>query len=242
MQDIYVCEKTLPEAYHKALIALYDATCVYKTLEISLTMKVREPFLEPRISRCWIGGPKELEQYREEMVDGILDFEVNAGLWHYTYHRRFEKWIPGVINELKNNPNSRRASISVRDNSKDDGNANPACLQNIQFMIRNNKLDMFVLFRSNDSVRASFMNAFALTELQKRIADELNISVGEYTHRANSYHVYPECCQTLDNYAKRILLEEEVTYNYTGCWDKLMRDEQLEIKKMVKEQKRKAGF
>lgn len=231
--------KTLPEAYHKAILALYGS----ENGEISLTMMVLEPFSEPRISRCWPGGPRELEQYRQEMLDGILDFEVEEGLWHYTYHQRFSKWIPGVIKELKRDPYSRRAAISIRDNLEDEGNENPACLQNIQFMIRDGALHMYVLFRSNDGPRASFMNAFALTELQKRVADELGVPVGTYTHRANNYHVYPECVDILDGYAKRIMkgVPSNTTYNYTGHWDALMESERPAIAEMVKDQKAKAG-
>lgn len=237
MLDIFVYGKTLPEAYHKALTALYGS----ENGEISLTMKVFEPFAEPRISRCWFGGPRDLEQYRQELLDGILDFEVEEGLWHYTYHQRFSKWIPGVIEELKRDPNSRRAAISVRDNTEDEGNENPACLQHIQFMIRDGKLDMYVLFRSNDGPRASFMNAFGLTELQKYVADELGVKVGSYTHRANNYHVYPESMEQLSQYVFRILGEKEVAYNYTGDWDKLMESEREAIAKTVADQKRKAG-
>lgn len=237
MVDIFVEGRTLPEAYHKALIALYGD----ENGEISLTMKVLEPLAEPRISKCWVGGPRDLEQYRQEIVHGILDFEAEAGLWQYTYHQRFAKYIPGVIKELKRDPNSRRAAIAVRDNDLDENTENPACLQHIQFMIRDGKLDMYVLFRSNDGPRASFMNAFGLTELQSHIAASLNVRVGSYTHRANNYHVYPECQNMLAGYAKRILAKEDLTYNYKEQWYELMLAERKDIGEMVKEQKRKAG-
>lgn len=237
MVDIFVEGKTLPEAYHKALTALYGA----ENGEISLTMKVLEPLSEPRISKCWVGGPRDLEQYRQEIVHGILDFEAEAGLWQYTYHQRFAKYIPGVIKELKRDPNSRRAAIAVRDNDLDEGTENPACLQHIQFMIRDGKLDMFVLFRSNDGPRASFMNAFGLTELQRHVAASLNVQVGTYTHRANNYHVYPECENMLACYVKRILAKEDLTYNYKDQWYELMLAERKAIGDMVKEQKQKAG-
>lgn len=237
MVDIFVEGKTLPEAYHKALTALYDS----ENGEISLTMKVSEPLAEPRISKCWVGGPRDLEQYRQEIVNGILDFEAEAGLWQYTYHQRFARYIPGVIKELKRDPNSRRAAIAVRDNDLDEGTENPACLQHIHFMIRDGKLDMKVLFRSNDGPRASFMNAFGLIELQSRVATSLNVPIGEYRHVANSYHVYPECKDMLAGYAKRIKAGEDLTYNYKEQWYELMLAERKAIGEMVKEQKRKAG-
>lgn len=239
MLHVCVTGNTLPEAYHKALCQLSGVS----DQEIALALKVVNPFQEPRISRLWPGGPRELEQYRLEMLDGILDFEVEEGLWHYTYHQRYSKWLKFVIDELKRDPNSRRAVISVRDNELDAGNDNPACLQSIQFLIRNNKLHMFVMFRSNDAVRASFMNMFALTELQKKVADILGIEIGTYTHYANSYHVYDESVPTLNAYVRAIFdYKRETTYNYKGHWDSLMAAERESIFEMVKQQKEKAGI
>ena len=95
MQEAIVYGKTLPEAYHMALMALYErgeeTPCPdYATSqrELSMTMVVEEPLAEPMKSRLFIGGPRELEQYRQEMLDGILDFEVERGNWEYTYHSR----------------------------------------------------------------------------------------------------------------------------------------------------------
>ena len=61
-------------------------------LECSMTMEIKNPLQEPLISKCFIGGPRELEQYVQEMLDGILDFEVNKGNWKYTYHDRMTNY------------------------------------------------------------------------------------------------------------------------------------------------------
>lgn len=156
---------------------------------MSIAFSIDHPLQEPMISKLFIGGPKELEQYRQEMLYGILDFEVAKGKWKYTYHDRMVNYsidnqvdapevisfnqIDFVINELKRNPSSRRAVILIRDVSEDAFSEDPACLQHIQYFIRDNKLHCKVLFRSNDACKASFMNAFALIQLQKLIADKL---------------------------------------------------------------------
>ena len=49
---------------------------------------------------------------------------------------------------------------------------------------------MRVVFRSNDMLLAFGANAYALTMLQKKIADELGLEVGTYTHIALIPHVY----------------------------------------------------
>ena len=269
MQEIIVYGKTLPQAYHRALFHLYSdgetADCAdWNTTqkEVSMTMVVEEPLAEPRISRLFIGGPLELEQYRQEMLDGILDFEVEQGKWDYTYHDRFVNYsiqqlkkgeygylwsisrlnqIDFVINELKRNPSSRRAVILVRNPSIDAFSNDPACLQHIQYFIRNGKLDCKVLFRSNDACKATFMNAFALICLQERIAKELGVEVGQYVHRANSFHCYEQDFKLLEGYVFRMMdLENDIDdlcYDYTYDWKEEMESYQEEIAQKVEELK-----
>ena len=231
---------TLPEAYHEALKRLkkygMKTPCPdYNTIqrECSMTMYVENATAEPMISRCFIGGAKELEQYRLEMLDGILDFEIERGNWAYTYHDRMKDQIQYVIDELTRNPDSRRAVIDIRDNKQDMYSADPACLQHIQYLMRGDALHCKVLFRSNDACKATFMNAFALIMLQKRIADKLGVKVGSYTHRANSFHCYERDFDLLDAYIKRIKGGENLTYNYVGDWDELMRSYEDEIMQSV---------
>lgn len=234
---------SLPDVYHEALMALAkvgeEVPCPdYNTnqLECSMTMIVLEPLTEPMISKCFVGGFRELEQYRQEMLDGILDFEVEKGKWAYTYHKRMEEQIPLVIEELKRNPYSRRAVIDIRDWKADSNSDDPACLQHIQYFVRDGKLHCKVLFRSNDACKATFMNAFALIMLQKRIAEELGYEVGTYTHKANSFHCYEKDYQLLKSYVERIE-QGDVTYNYVGEWDEMMEEVKPEIAEMVEELK-----
>lgn len=133
MREIFVTGNTLPSAYHNALMKLNifgeesdcsDWNC--KQLELSMTIHVTEPLREPMISKCFIGGARELEQYRMEMLDGILDFEVERGKWTYTYHQRMGEQIQFVIDELRRNPSSRRAVMCIR-TPEDMGSDDPAC-------------------------------------------------------------------------------------------------------------------
>ena len=237
MSELFVEKKTLPEAYHAALLLLkekgdtvdctdWNTTC----LEASMTIHITEPVSEPLISKCFIGGPGELQQYIMEMLDGILDFEIEKGNWVYTYHDRMincggKNQIDFVIDDLRRNPSSRRAVILIR-NASDISSDDPACLQHIQYFIRDKKLDCKVLFRSNDACKASFMNMFALIMLQKRIADALGIAVGTYTHRANSYHCYEKDLGALDGYIKRIQTNpDSCITDYDGDWKEMMDDE-----------------
>ena len=241
MQEIIVTGRTLPEAYHKALLALHNdgemTDCAdWNTTqkEVSMTMIVTEPLAEPRISKLFIGGPKELEQYRQEMLDGVLDFEVERGNWEYTYHQRMGEQIQFVIDELRRNPSSRRAVICIR-TPEDMGSDDPACMQHLQYFIRDQKLECKILFRSNDACKASFMNAFALICLQERIADALGIPVGQYVHRANSYHCYAKDYGMLDGYVRRIETaadEDDICFDYEEDW----KEEMIRYRKEIAEQ------
>lgn len=245
--ELFAQGRTLPETYHQALRLLHYYGDIVdcpdyntKTLDCSMTMFVNYPLREPMISKLAFTGPYDLEQYRQEMLDGILDFEVGKGKWRYTYHDRMVNWgdsdvtkgvnqIEFVLNELRRNPASRRAVIDVRSNYEDMYNTDPACLQSLQWLVRGSKLDLKVLFRSNDAVKASYSNAFALIMLQKRMADELGLEVGTYTHRANSFHCYERDFDMLDGYVKRIESasgagNESLCYRYAGDWDILMEE------------------
>lgn len=234
MIEYNVRGNNLPEAYHEALMALNDYGEVSdckdwntEQLELSMTIEVENPLNEPMISKCFIGGPSELQQYLMEMLDGILDFEVEKGNWVYTYHQRYADQYQFIIDELRRNPSSRRAVMMIWDKTKDDYSDEPPCFNHAQFFIRDNKLHMKVLFRSNDACKATFMNAFALIMLQKRIANELGVKVGTYTHRANSFHCYKKDWDMLAGYVNRIYNaddEEDTTYEYIGDWDELMED------------------
>ena len=245
MQEIFVQGRSLPEAYHRALTELETRGSILdcsdwdqKQKECAMTIYIEEPCLEPRISKLIIGGPYDLQRYIMELIDGILDFKINAG-WDYTYHERFSRHLPFVIAELKRNRESRRAIISIRDNEIDSRNKDPACMQSIQFFIRDSKLDLMILFRSNDLPEAFFFNAFGLIMLQEKVAAELGLEVGTYTHRSNSMHCYEKDFQLLSNYVKAIdeKQSDELYYHYQDDWEEMMKAEIPGILKLVEELK-----
>ena len=246
MKEIFVQERTLPEAYHKALLALENEPAIpcpdwnTEQKEVSMTYVVTEPLAEPMISRLFFGDPRSLEQYRQEMLDGIMDFEIERGNWVYTYHARYASQYQFIIDELRRNPWSRRAVMDIR-SPEDMGSDDPACWQHAQYFVRDGALHCKILFRSNDACKASYMNAFALILLQKKIADALGLPMGTYTHRANSFHCYARDFDLLDAYIQRIKSGAEVTYDYDGDWDELMEEQRPDIEEMVRQQKEKGN-
>ena len=235
--------KTLPEAYHKSLVKLYEEGSIvpcpdYNTnmLETSLTFYVEDAIAEPFISKLFPGGHRELQQYTMEIVDGILDFKIGDGnCWEYTYHQRFAYQLPWIYSELKKNPYTRRAVMNIRDFEVDTSNEHPACLQSIQFFVRNDKLHMKIMMRSNDAVQAAFMNAVGFIALQRKVAADLGYAPGSYTHTANSFHAYERSFKTLETYVKDIRERdiEELTFNYEEFYKELMEESIPEIMQQV---------
>jgi len=247
MKHYLVEGNSLSEAYHNALLCLNENGIEYpcsdyntNMREISLTFQVKDALQEPMISRIYPGGYEELQQYVMEICDGLLDFKLmdtKAGLWEYTYHDRFVRQLPFIIEELTRNPESRRAVMNIRDFEVDSKNEHPACLQSMGFYIRDGKLHMKVMMRSNDSIKASFMNAFAFIQLQVKIAAELNVIVGSYSHTAFSYHVYErdyalleKACEDIEYYT---FMPEKITYNYEDFYKELMEESIPDIIKKV---------
>lgn len=212
----YIFGKTMPEAWEKSMEVFeddtvyrlvetdYDAEDTKPTKEYSLVLECK-PFNEPRISKAIPGGIEDLALYTLEVVEGIHDNWIDMNdpqKWHYTYHDRFVKHfgvdqIEYVINELaRDNGRSRRAQITVWDASIDTNEEHCPCLQRVHFRLHNCKLEMHCYMRSNDALKAAFMNMFAFTELQAKIANELTfltksiIVPGTYGHIVDSYHLY----------------------------------------------------
>ena len=248
MKEVLVKGITLPDAYHKAILALHNdgdiLTCNdwdQKQKELSMTFVAENPLDEPMVSRLYIGGFHELQQYVMEILDGILDFKIGEDTyWEYTYHDRLTNYygfnqIQFIIDELKRNNDTRRAVAVIRDNKIDPFNPNPACLQIMQFMIRGEKLHCKVLMRSNDAIKATFMNAFAFIMLQRSIAERLGVPVGSYTHRANSFHCYEKDFELLRQYIDGIVNKpiDEITYPYEGFYKDMMEECIPAINKMV---------
>lgn len=95
-----------------------------------------------------------------------------------------------VIDELRKDPDSRRAVMHIR--TIDDGfdARDVPCTLSLQFLIREGALDLIVHMRSNDLVLGSCYDVPAFTLMQEVMANDLDVSLGRYYHFANSLHVY----------------------------------------------------
>ena len=191
--------------------------------DCTLMVSVADPFAEPRIHKNIPGGPEELEVYRQEVVEGIHDHWVDPtdpDKWTYTYHQRLFAYAPtenlddpaaarlGAVNQIELAINkaaetmySRRIQATTWMPTADPRTDDPPCLQRLWFRILLDDsgepvLNLNTHWRSRDGYKAWYMNAFALTDLQRLIAQQIsqrigrNVRVGRYVDICDSFHIY----------------------------------------------------
>lgn len=223
MGFVYVRRDTLPQAWEEAVLRCwnegrrirteYDRPGDPESRDCTAFIVVDHPFQEPRLHRAFPGGLEELEIYRQEVVLGIHDHWVDpaAGKWSYTYHQRLCAYevrdpatggtrkvdqIQYVIDKLCEAPHTRRAQAITWKVDVDPTVDDPACLQRMWFRIFGDELQLNCHMRSNDAFKASFMNMWAFTDLQRFVAEEVTkklgraIRPGAYVHVADSFHIY----------------------------------------------------
>ena len=228
--------KTIPEAWEKAVLEVwrngidikteYDKEGEPLSKDCTMIITVDDPMSEPRIHRAFPGGLEDLEIYRQEVVLGVHDHWINPeeGKWTYTYHKRlFEYEIENevvdqmeyIISKLSEAPYSRRGQAITWNAKLDPFTDDPPCLQRIWCRIikaadEKMRLDMNTHWRSRDAYKASFMNMFALTDLQKTLAQKLSekmqieVSVGRYVDITDSFHIYGSYHEAFNNFLKLI--------------------------------------
>lgn len=122
----------------------------------------------------------------QDIADNYGRVNSNYGFYWFTLGQ-----YDNVLEILKNDPESRRASLSIYDAcdisiySKDT-----PCTYAINFSILNNKLNMSVMMRSNDLWFGFCNDQYCFSRLQQKMANDLNIEVGTYFHFVNNLHLY----------------------------------------------------
>ena len=218
-------EKAVLAVWHEGfeVKTQYDKPEDPPSKDATVMITVTDPFNEPRIHKNFPGGPEELEAYRQEVVNGIHDHWIDpaAGRWTYTYHERLFSYCP--VEELRdaNSPkpfaainqiqyvidclaragHSRRAQAITWMPTADPPTDDPPCLQRIWCRLVADDdgqlvLNMNTHWRSRDLYKAWFMNVYALTDLQKTMAEAIAekrgepVRVGRYVDISDSLHIY----------------------------------------------------
>jgi len=201
----------------------YDKSEDPPSKDATVIITVTNPLGEPRIHRNFPGGPAELEVYRQEVVNGIHDHWIDpvAGKWTYTYHQRLFAYSPVenirdqnspkpfkkidqiqyIIDKLVQTAHTRRAQAITWMPTADPPTEHPPCLQRIWCRLVATdggelSLNMNTHWRSRDLYKAWFMNVYAITDLQRIIAEQISkkinkpVTTGRYVDISDSLHIY----------------------------------------------------
>lgn len=187
--------------------------------DATVMIEVKEPLGEPRIHKNLPGGIESLEHYRLEVTHGVHDHWIErfGKKWNYSYHERLRAYDLGngeKIDQLENmisiiekkakegkDLTNRRFQLITWIPSVDPFIIDPPCLQRLHFRLSPNNEDGYNLnlntdWRSRDGYKAWFMNVYAMTELQRIVAQDLTercniqINVGRYCDKSDSLHIY----------------------------------------------------
>lgn len=110
---------------------------------------------------------------------------------NYGYQIKRDDQIEYIIKELSDNPNSRRASMSIYDAKENKlYKKDTPCTYALNFYILNDKLNMSVLMRSNDLWFGFCNDQYCFSKYLELIANKLNIEIGTYYHFVNNMHLY----------------------------------------------------
>ena len=122
-----------------------------------------------------------------------LDLPANFNTF---YGPRILEQLPHIIKELKNNPDTRRAVISILDKSdsllldKPDETLEFPCCDSATFSIREGKLNIHLHMRSQNMGQVLKLDMYLWGRFQTQIAEELGLPVGKFTSTVVSAHVF----------------------------------------------------
>jgi len=114
------------------------------------------------------------------------------------YGARVTPFINDVVDKIRQDVTTRQASIPILTNRDSVVKTkNFPCINTINLLVRNGKLECHVYMRSNDFIGKLLYDVFIFTFVQEVIANELNLNIGKYYHTATSMHVYEKDWETL---------------------------------------------
>lgn len=126
--------------------------------------------------------------------------EINSNYGWCVFSEENGLQYKNTLRKLKKDKHSRQAIMifnrpSMHTDWNFDGRSDFMCCQNVQALIRNDKLDIVVNFRSNDA-RFGYLNDYAyMKHLRDLLFDELvlqykDLQIGDIIWNAGSLHVY----------------------------------------------------
>ena len=127
----------------------------------------------------------------------IFNNFMDEGILHGAYGPRIHGNLNKLVNQLKKDPSTRQAILTIYDSNKDlnvDVKDVP-CTLTLQYFIRDNKLLARTSMRSNDVFLGMPYDFVQFIALQGAIAKALDLEMGTYSHTVGSMHIYEKHMQ-----------------------------------------------
>ena len=220
MKTYYTTDKIIAESVDDAFNQVLDALAQYGIESSPRGMKITELIncnivvLDPRkrIVSCpqrrfsgayafgelvWYLSARNdlafMDYYSAQMKrnsDDGLTLNSAYGYRIFGHHKMipFDQW-ENAKRLLREDKDTRQAIIHLH-TPNNQKTKDEVCTLTLQFIIRENKLDLIVNMRSNDLVLGFTYDAFSFTMLQEMMAIELGVELGYYFHNAGSMHIY----------------------------------------------------
>lgn len=114
----------------------------------------------------------------------VGDYKIDYG--SYIYNNNGVNQIDWVINRMRRKPETKSATITLHRPGEDM----LACLSMIDFKYREGKLDMSVIYRSQNIFWSHPGNMLALRKIQEDVSSALNYKIGKIDLIVLSAHIY----------------------------------------------------
>ena len=124
----------------------------------------------------------------QDMSDSNGNVNSNYG---YQWERAYQ--LDKVVAQLKDNPETRQAAISIYDGKEiNKYRHDTPCTYAVQFTVLDNKLNMCVVMRSNDLWFGFCNDQYQFSKLQEMVSKRTEYDIGTYYHFAHNLHLYDD--------------------------------------------------
>jgi thymidylate synthase len=144
---------------------------------------------------CWYLARVNDADFISYYIPQYKKYEENGRIFG-GYGPRLFDWhginqVKNVIALLSRKEDTRQAVIQLFDAADVIGDHKDVpCTCSLQFLARNNRLDLIAYMRSNDAYLGLPHDVFCFTMLQEIVARSLSVQLGTYKHAVGSFHLY----------------------------------------------------
>jgi hypothetical protein len=157
-----------------------------KTGSFFIPLGLRHPLVTAMIIKTAVEISK-----RAKIWSNMMDEDGNVNS-NYGYQWKRSDQLEKAIKILKENPETRKASISLYDGKEiDKYSKDTVCTYAINFYKdQNGNLSMQVMMRSNDLFFGFCNDQYCFSKLQEMVSNRLGWPIGNYYHFACNMHIY----------------------------------------------------